>query len=62
MKKRAIPSIPIGQQPREKFDTALKEDLEIIMGQRGARVGALPATATLAEVIAKVNEILTRLQ
>ncbi len=48
--------------PRDKFDAAVKEDLEVIMGQRGGRVKDLPESASLADVIAKVNEILGKLQ
>lgn len=60
-KKRAIPQVP--QDPaRQPFDQAIKENLEIIMGQRGGRVQPLAPTATLSEVVAKVNELIARLQ
>ena len=60
--KRGIPRVPIGQQPRDKFDAAVKENLEFIMGQRGGRVEPLADTASTADIIAKVNEIIQRLQ
>lgn len=60
-KKRAIPQVP--QDPaRQPFDQAVKENLEVIMGQRGGRVEPLPPTATLPELVAKVNELIQRLQ
>ena len=63
MKLRAIPKVPIGAEPRDQFDLALKENLEQITGRRTAKIAALdPATATLADVIAKVNEIVGRIQ
>jgi len=58
VKKRAIPNPPLG----DRFAGAVKENLEILMGQRGGKVTPLPDDATLADVVAKVNELLTRLQ
>lgn len=60
--KRAIPAVPRPSDPRDKFDAAVKENLEILTGQRGGRIKPLPADADLAAVIAKVNEIIDRLQ
>ena len=60
MKKRAIPS-PTDTN-RRMFDEAVKENLEVIMGVRGGRMKPLPATASFEDVIAKVNEILEKLQ
>lgn len=62
MKKRGIPQVPRSGQPRDGFDQALKENLEVIMGQRGGRIDPLPPDASLADVVAKVNEIIARLQ
>jgi len=58
MKKRAIPPPPIG----DRFSEAVKENLEVIMGQRVPAITELPTTATTADIIAKVNELLRRLQ
>lgn len=60
--KRSIPSIPKPGNPRTSFDHAVKEILETITGQRGDRITPLADTATTAEIAAKVNEILARLQ
>lgn len=63
MKKRAIPSPPADAAiDRRAFDSALKENLEILMGQRGGKVDTLPSTATTAQIIAKINELIGRLQ
>lgn len=40
---------------------AIKENIEILTGQRRNRIQPLPATASLADVIAKVNQIIDRL-
>ena len=62
MKKRAIPQVPRADQPRQAFDQALKENMEILMGQRVAPVKPLDSAATLAQTVAKLNELLIRLQ
>lgn len=61
-KKPAIPQVPRGAQPRTGFDQSVKETLEVITGQRGERLDSLPSSASLADVIAKVNALLDRLQ
>ncbi len=62
MKKPSIPQVPRGIQPREGFDQAIKETIEIIAGRRGGSVLPLPSDATLADVIAKLNELINRIQ
>lgn len=62
MAKRAIPQTPKRGEDRSRFDGAVKENLEILMGQRGGKTEPLAATATTAEIIAKINEIIDRLQ
>lgn len=62
MKKPAIPQVPQGNQPRTAFDQAIKESLEIVTGRRAGRIEPLPAGATTDEIVAKVNEIIARLQ
>lgn len=58
MRKRVIPRPEAGRM----FNEAVKENLEVIMGFRGEKIKPLPGTASAAEVIAKVNEILRTLQ
>ena len=62
MSKRAIPQVPKVSEDRTRFDQALAENLQILMGQRGGKIEPLAATATTAEIIAKINEIVHRLQ
>lgn len=57
--KRTIPPPAANQAD---INRAIKENLEQIMGQRGGRIAPLPATASADDVLAKVNEILERLQ
>jgi len=62
VKKPAIPQVPRDGQPRTPFDQAVKESLEIVTGRRAGRIEPLPAGASTDDVIAKVNEIIARLQ
>lgn len=59
---RQIPSTAGIQSPARSVVDALKENVEDLRSMRGLRITALPASATLADVISKVNEIITRLQ
>lgn len=59
IKKRAIPQ-PTAQQLA--INTAVKERLEVICGERGTSISTLPAGATLEQVVSKINEILALLQ
>ncbi|MFZ6813529.1 hypothetical protein ACO0K3_03610 [Undibacterium sp. Rencai35W] len=64
MPKRSIPNIPkssVGSD-RYQFDVSLKETIEVIAGQRGERVKELSPTATNAQIIAKINELIALLQ
>lgn len=62
MSKRAIPQVPRPTEPRYRFDQSIKENLEVLMGQSAEKIKPLASTATTAEIIAKVNEIIDRLQ
>lgn len=62
MKKPAIPQVPRDGQPRTPFDQAVKETLEIVTGRRVGRIEPLPAGATTDEIVAKLNEVIDRLQ
>jgi hypothetical protein len=59
MKKRPIPTTPVADDP---ILNAVVENLQIIMGHRGSKITPLPPTASMDDVIAKVNEIIERLQ
>ena len=62
MRKPAVPQVPRGTDPRDRFDAAVKETLEILAGRRGTPVKLLASTATTAEIIDKINEVLELLQ
>ena len=63
MSKRAIPTVPRGTDQQLAFMlNALKENAEIVYGQRVAPLEQLSSTATTAEIITKINEIIARLQ
>lgn len=52
--KRPIPQVPrsASEHGRVAFDSAVKEDLEVLMGQRGALIKVLPAAATSTLIVA----------
>lgn len=62
--KRSIPQVPLSTDPqRRQFDTALKENLEVLTGRiRGTTLEPLDSTAALSDVIAKVNALIAHLQ
>jgi len=62
MKKPSIPDVPHGTSPRGAFDTALKETLESITGRRGGVITPLADTATTADIITKINDIIAKVQ
>lgn len=61
---KQVPNLPrssVGTD-RRPFDEIVKERLDLLAGQRGVKVKELPATATSAEIISKVNELIRLLQ
>lgn len=61
---KPIPTLPrssIGTD-RRPFDEAVKENLEVIAGQRGGKLAALKPGAALDDVAAKLNEVIALLQ
>lgn len=57
-----IPSTAgIDPQIRRVLD-AMKENIEVTKGRRSTKLAPLVSTATNAEIIGKINEIITRLQ
>jgi len=65
MKKPAIPAAHGGvvDPTLQRMLIALKENLEIITGARPqlGEIDQLASTATTAEIVAKINEIISRL-
>jgi hypothetical protein len=41
--------------------TAMKENIELLTGARGGSIEPLPDSATLADVIERLNEVIDRL-
>ena len=62
MRKPSIPS-PQGAHDRAtaRILQAMKENIEAIVGGVGGEVEVLPPTASTAEVIGKINEIIRKL-
>jgi hypothetical protein len=60
--KPAIPRVPLPGQTRGRFDEVVKEVLDAITGQTTGKLAKLPETASNAEIIAKINELIDRLQ
>lgn len=60
---RSLPRVPVGESPQTtQFLTATKEVIDTITGKRGGQVALLLPTASNADIIAKVNELINRLQ
>jgi hypothetical protein len=64
MTKPAIPVVNTGQFELDLFASTVKQNLDAITAQARnvERLQPLPATATLAEVITRLNAITARLQ
>lgn len=58
------PSIPAVVVPDRRLSTLLnpiKQNIEILTGVRGGKIDYLADTATVDEAVAKINEIIDRL-
>lgn len=62
MRRPAIPPVPRLLEERQRFDSALKERLELLAGERGPNIKPLASDADLTAVVAKINEIVALLQ
>lgn len=60
--KAGLPAIQSLPKEIREFLAPVYENMEVITGVRGEPIKALPADATLDEVVAKINEIIARLQ
>lgn len=61
MKKPAIPAINAKDGELQRVLLALKENAEILNGTRGGGIQTLASDASSSDLIAKVNEIIERL-
>ena len=64
MNKAAIPQLNSGQFELDQFAAAVKQNLDAITAQARNvdKLPPLPPTATLADVIARLNAVTARLQ
>lgn len=62
-KKPAIPILNSQDRTLNQVLAAVKENIEVITGARAgsAQIATLDSTATTAQIIAKINEIIGRL-
>jgi hypothetical protein len=61
MRKPAIPAVNVQDQRISALLRPIKENLEILTGLRGESLTKLDSSATLSEVITKLNEVIDRL-
>jgi hypothetical protein len=62
MRKPAIPSLlPIKDSSLAAVLAPMKENIEIMNGTRQGLLTTLPTDATLSQTVAKINEIILRL-
>jgi hypothetical protein len=62
MRKPAIPSLlPIQDKSLAAVLSPMKENIEILNGVREGLLETLPTNATLTQAVAKINEIILRL-
>ena len=59
MKKLSVPRAK--EAPDQRWLDAVQDNLDVITGRRG-KIAPLAADADLSDVVAKINEILRRLQ
>jgi hypothetical protein len=64
MRKSAVPTLNTGQFELDQFAAAVKQNIDSITAQARnvERLQPLPETATLAQVIERLNVITARLQ
>lgn len=61
IKKPSIPPTSSLSPELARVLGPMKENIELITGVRGGAVAPLAGTATTVEIIAKINEIITRI-
>lgn len=61
-KLAAVPSPGQDVASLQRTARALAQNIEHVTGAKGGRIATLEATASSAEVIAKINELIEKLQ
>lgn len=60
-RKPGIPSVSMLPAELVRVLAPMKENIELINGVRGGTVAQLDTAASTADIIAKINEIITRI-
>ena len=60
-RKPPIPDIPRSDPQWFAYLASLKANVELLTGVRGGTLDQLTSSASLSDVISKINEIITRL-
>lgn len=61
IRKPAIPAVVVPDRRLSTLLSPIKQNIEILTGVRGGAIEYLSATATVDEAVAKINEIIDRL-
>lgn len=61
IRKPAIPAISVMDRKLANLLGPIKQNIEILTGIRGGRIEHLSDTATVDEAVAKINEIIDRI-
>jgi hypothetical protein len=62
VKRTAIPHVPPLEPGLRELLSAMKENIELLTGVRGAnKLSRVPDSAQLADIIAALNEVIDRL-
>jgi hypothetical protein len=61
IKKPGIPTVPNKDIETYNVLSTLKETVEILTGVRGGTIDPLASNASTAQIISKINEIITKL-
>jgi len=61
IRKPAIPAVVVPDRRLSTLLNPMKQNIEILTGVRGGEIKYLEETATVDEAVAKINEIIDRL-
>jgi len=61
IRKPAIPAVVVPDRRLSTLLNPMKQNIEILTGVRGGKIQYLEETATVDEAVAKINEIIDRL-
>ena len=61
IRKPAIPAVVVPDRRLSTLLNPIKQNIEILTGVRGGKIDYLADTATVDEAVAKINEIIDRL-